>query len=499
IGTEYTKTSGSCILGGLNQWNGDEWLLNDLNSVLVETVTDILVEDDGSVWATGFLQIGSNNGSLSHYDGSSWVSFGRHLDYFSTVADSIIDPVSPDSFFWFWTRKITLDQNGSVWVASDGRGVGWFSYENDTLIANDYFSATTGHLFNIEFLSHYCVVRDLLTDNFGNVWICNSEASPSKSGDRPIAIVPLDFIQDPEQYPNWVYLPVKNELGSNLPSAEFYVDRIATDSYGFKWFGGNNNTGEEKGIWILDDNQTISNSADDVWYHVLGLPSDSITAITSDRDGIVWVGTPIGVQYFYPSPDPAVHSYNGIDLWNMPSGQYINCITVDPQNNKWFGTNSGVNVLGADNYTWLDSYTDIEGGYPSPLPGNVVQAIEFNSGTGEAYIGTELGLAKLSTPYRQMGQKVTNVSIIADQNPFLVGDNLDQRLFFDAAGLSETVQMKIFTTAGFLVREMTKEEIISGWDGRNDRGEIVGSGVYLLLAYDPDGNAEVGKVAVIHK
>jgi len=498
-GTVYTTKSTGCIPGGLNYWDGEKWNLNDLNSNFVETVTDILVEDNGAVWVTGRLEVGTGNGTVSHYDGSNWVAFGRHLDYPTTINDTTLAPVSPDSFFWYWTKKITMDQTGSVWVASDGRGTGWFSFDNDTLVANGFYSASNNYLFNIEFGAHYCVVRDLLTDSFGNIWICNSEASEARSGDRPIAVVPSDFIEDPVAYPNWYYLPMKNELGMNLPQAEFYVDRIATDSYGYKWFGGNNNTGEDKGIWILDDNQTISNSDDDHWYHVLGLPSDSITAITRDRDGIMWVGTSQGVQYFYPSSDPASYSYNGIDLYNMPIGLYINCIAVDPQNNKWFGTNSGINVLSADNFTWLNSYTDIEGDYPSPLPGNTIQAIEFNKYTGEAYLGTEKGLAKLSTPFRQMGQKVTDVSIIANQNPFLVGNGIDERLFFDATGLSETVQMKIFTVAGFLVREMTKEEIIAGWDGRNERGELVGSGIYLLLAYDPDGNADVGKVAVIHK
>ncbi len=495
-GTDLTRLStANTRLGGLKSWNGEAWIIHAVEGALVETVTDVLVQDDGSLWVTGQLDLGYGNGVLCHFDGIHWINLGRQYENYELTNQS----VSPDSFFWYRTRQITEDHNGDVWISSDGRGVGWFEFAGDSIQSKGYYTTTTGHLFNIDSYSHYCVVRDLLTDRWGNIWICNSEADMNESGDRPIAVVPTDFIEDPVAYPNWYYLRMKEESGASLQYSAFYVDRIEEDSYGRKWFGGNNNTGDDKGVWVLDDNDTPISDLDDQWTHITGLPSDSITTIVTDRDGIVWVGTPAGVQYFYPDENAQYLAGNRVDLYGLPSGAGVNVIAVDPQNNKWFGTNQGVSILASDNFTWLDTYTDIDGSFPSPLPGGVVQAIAFNPVTGEAYLGTDKGLARLQTPYKQMGSSVTEISIITDSNPFLIGDGSGARLHFDASGLSETTAMKIFTAAGFLVRELTKNEIILGWDGRNLRGELVGSGIYLLLAYDPDGNAEVGKVAVIHR
>ena len=37
------------------------------------------------------------------------------------------------------------------------------------------------------------------------------------------------------------------------------------------------------------------------------------------------------------------------------------------------------------------------------------------------------------------------------------------------------------------------------WDGRNERGQLVGSGVYLLSVYGQDGLNAVAKITVIRK
>lgn len=481
-------------LGGLKRYSGsdNEWVLYSPDGPIVETVNDVLVGRDGSVWVTGRPEIGYTNGGLSHFDGSRWVNWGRFFDNYGDL-----EPASPDSFFWYWTRLMTEDNEGGVWVANDGRGVGWFDFEEDTVLAKGYYSSPSGYLFNIAGTTqHYCVVRDLLTDSQGNIWICNSEANPTLG--QPIAIVPAAFVSNPEANPEWHYLTVKNDDGNVIPYAEFYVDRIAQDSYGRKWFGGNNNTGEDKGVYVLDDNGTPFDDTDDLWTHITNLPSDSITAIVCDRDGIVWVGTPAGVQYFYPEPDP--QNLYGIDLPYIPVGSSVSTIAVDPQNNKWFGTKTGVCALASDNYTWLEDFrfTSLDGAYPSPLPGDVVQAVAFNSETGDAYLGTDKGLARLATPFKQMGPKVAYVQI-TKSNPFIIPADPTEWLSFASGGLSETVEMKILTAAGFLVRHLQKNEIELGWDGRNSRGELVGSGVYLILAYDAAGNTATGKVAVIHR
>jgi ligand-binding sensor domain-containing protein len=481
-------SSGVSRIGGLKRWNSDHWTTFTPEGPLAIFVDDILVEEDGSLWVCGKQDLGYNNGCLSHFDGSHWINLGHHSE------DTLIsNSASPDSFFWYQPRRMVRDNAGNLWVGSDGRGAAWFEFTGDTVLAKGYYSASSGHLFNIPLVnSHYCVVRDLLTDDWGNVWICNSEADQVLG--ESIAIVPSDFINGVQPTPPWHYLTVMNDFGTApVPNASYYIDRVVEDSYGRKWFGANNNKGS--GIKILDDGASPISPLDDVWTTLADPPSTSITALAVDRDGIVWVGTPEGVQYFYPEENPDY--LNGIDVYGFPIGSDIRTIAVDPQNNKWFGTTSGVCVLGADNFTWLNAYTDLEGNYPSPLPSDAVLSIAFNARSGDAYIGTESGLAVLATPYKQMGQTVSYLSIV-QPNPFVVGDGEDTRLIIDPMGLSETSELKIFSTTGYLVRHLVGTEITLGWDGRNTRGELVGSGVYLLLAYAPDGSAQTGKVAVIH-
>lgn len=468
----------SSRLGGLRKFQNGDWQFYSPEGPRGEIISDILVEDNSDVWILGRQSNLFNNGGIFHFDGSHWVNLTRQLDIASAGS-----PVSPDSFFWYETRAIAPDFNGGFWVASDGRGLAWFEFNGDTLHAKAYYSAVSGRLFGIPGSPNYCVVRALLKDDWGNIWVCNSEADPTK-GD-PVAIIPADFIQDTTAFPNWFY------LSPPVPQARYYVDRLAQDSFGRKWFGANNNTGH--GIWILDDGGTPTSTQDDEWMNLHNLPSDSITALVCDKDGVMWVGTPSGVQYFYPAEN--MQALTGIDLY-IPVGQSIRTIAVDPQNNKWFGTTTGVSVLGSDNFTWLHHYTSIDGAYPSGLPGDVVQAIAFDKISGAAYIGTDKGTARLFTPYKQMGAAIAKISAFPD--PFIIHDGLNTRLQFDPTGLSADVRLKIFTMSGILVKTLsTTNEVNRGWDGRNHHGEFVGSGIYLLLAYDPNGGAKTSKVAVI--
>jgi len=467
-------------LGGLHQLIGADWVLRSPEGPLMDVISDIVVEEDGSIWLAGG-QSGYTNGALAHFDGTQWVNITRQMD---TPFEG--GPVSPDSFFWSGIGSLTRDSYGGVWVGSNGKGAARFHFEADTILANAFYPGYSGRLFGIPGAPNFCVVRDMLTDEAGNVWICNSEADPALG--HPIAVVPAGFIADSLSNPNWSYLTVETDI----VNAPYQVDRMALDSFGRKWFGANNQIGS--GVRILDNKGTLS-ASDDEWFVLGDLPSDSITALRCDQDGVMWVGTPAGVRYFYPVED--LTQLQGFDLV-LPMVQSVRAIGVDPQNNKWFGTTAGVSVLAADNYTWLNNYTSFEGAFPSPLPGDNVQAIAFDVGRGYAYLGTDQGLARVETPYMATGEAVTYVEV--SPNPFKIPPAQDEFLRFKSAGLDDYAELKIFTVTGLLVRHLKSiNEINAGWDGRNMHNELVGTGIYLLLAYSSDGSASVSKVAVIHQ
>ena len=55
----------------------------------------------------------------------------------------------------------------------------------------------------------------------------------------------------------------------------------------------------------------------------------------------------------------------------------------------------------------------------------------------------------------------------------------------------------IYTINGKLVKELTAVEAMMGWDGTDDEGDIVGSGIYLILVASTEGNTKLGKVSVV--
>ena len=56
--------------------------------------------------------------------------------------------------------------------------------------------------------------------------------------------------------------------------------------------------------------------------------------------------------------------------------------------------------------------------------------------------------------------------------------------------------VRIFNVAGELVRQTI---VGDPWDGKNDKGEDVASGVYIFVITDSQGNVGRGKLLLIRK
>ena len=68
-------------------------------------------------------------------------------------------------------------------------------------------------------------------------------------------------------------------------------------------------------------------------------------------------------------------------------------------------------------------------------------------------------------------------------------------------GLVRDSEIKIITIAGKLVAEFSSPGGRTAfWDGRDDNGNLINSGVYIVIAFDSEGNNTItGKVAVFRK
>ena len=90
----------------------------------------------------------------------------------------------------------------------------------------------------------------------------------------------------------------------------------------------------------------------------------------------------------------------------------------------------------------------------------------------------------------------STAKIVTFPNPF--SDSVT--VFVDKSDASDKIKLSIFTAAGELVYQFSEEDegevFQKTWNGRNDRGRRVSSGIYLLKV-DINGHSEIIKVAKI--
>ncbi len=167
----------------------------------------------------------------------------------------------------------------------------------------------------------------------------------------------------------WRTYSAANGLANN------WVNAIAVDSAGNKWFGTDWGVSKFDGLsW------TTYTTAD-------GLVNNIVTAVAIDRKGNKWFGTGGGVSKFNGTTWATYTANDGL------AANIVNAIAVDRKENKWFGTDCcGVSKF--DGKTWT-TYTTADG-----LASDTVKSIASDRtgdiwfGTGADWFGREGGVSK---------------------------------------------------------------------------------------------------------
>jgi hypothetical protein len=166
---------------------------------------------------------------------------------------------------------------------------------------------------------------------------------------------------------------------------------------------------------------------------------------------------------------------------------------VDALNQKWVGTSEGVVLLSTDGTQQIATYSvESTGG---KLINNDVRSIAVDGKTGMAYFGTLNGLAAVTTASATPNQVLGKLLI--SPNPLFIPGSSEATI----DGLVENSQIKIMSIDGRLIRKIVPPGgRIGFWDGRNDEGAYVASGVYIIVASSEKGEtATTGKIAVIRR
>lgn len=284
------------------------------------------------------------------------------------------------------------------------------------------------------------------------------------------------------------------------------VDKLPTivdpfiDSRGWLWL---TSLQDETGVFCAKMNGTPFDTSDDeskIWLNKFtnqdGISYDvyQVYAVVEDMNGEIWVGTNTGL-FVIDNPKTffdkgifkqiKVPRNDGTGLADyLLSGTYIKAMKVDGANRKWVGTNdNGVYLISADGKETIHHFTTEN----SPLPSNNIVSIAINGKSGDVFIGTDKGMASYMSDATRPQETLDEKNIYAYPNP--VRANYSGNI--SIVGLTHGCNVKIVDAAGFLINEGTSNGGQYNWNGRNQQGEKVPSGVYYVLTYDSNGDEGV--------
>ncbi|MBU1098280.1 MAG: hypothetical protein KKB34_17485 [Bacteroidetes bacterium] len=418
------------------------------NGPITNSFLSISVDENDNIWAaTGKDVFGKG---FMRFDGSTWTNFNK----------SAYPSLPTDDF-----HKV-FSYNNRIFACS--WGFGFILLEDDSM---KLYNATTEGLSGVPWSPNFVVIQDIKLDNNNNIWVFDHLAADS----RPLVVFTESGKKHTYQFPFFSM------------NQDNYIDNGAIDDYGTKWFSIQN-----RGLFYFSENGTLENETDDVWGYLSQneyFENRDITSIAVDNRNEIWIGTSLGIKII---PDPARPT--GLMLSAFPLRQQsINCIAVDPLNQKWVGTSQGLFHVSSDGSYLLEQYDSKN----SPLQSDDIKSIAINENTGTVYIGTTLGLSSLTTTSVKPNADFSK--LFCYPNPLIINEGQNTNLNID--GLVQNSSIKILSVDGKLVKEFSSiGGRIDSWNGRNDRGEYVNSGIYIIVAYDVDGTkVESTKVAVIRK
>ena len=216
--------------------------------------------------------------------------------------------------------------------------------------------------------------------------------------------------------------------------------------------------------------------------------------IKADKNGMIWIGTASGVISFDPreafDPDFRI---NRVKVSNdqgtsvnevLLEGLQVNCIDVDTQNRKWFGTNSnGVYLASADGSEIIKHFDMTN----SPLPSDQIYSVCYNQSTNSVLIVTSNGVLEYYCDVTPSASDYSNV--YAYPNPV-------QSLYSGYVTIKDLMDnstVVITDAAGNRVATLQSTGGIAMWDVCNTNGNPVNTGVYKVYAAQGTTPSTTGK------
>ena len=430
----------------------------------------------GARWATESKRAGS----FSIYDGSEWTgvtatTVRQQLNLFAAPRDIVsigADPTDAGHFFACCYGMGLIEFR-------DYKGYKHYTVANSTLRSAaennpDYYTRTEG----------------AMVDDEGNLWVLNTGEDAH----------PVNIMTPAGQWYGLDIYVGRQTLHFSTPWEITQDNRYSN----YKWMIDQRSS---TGVVLLDDGGTPLSAGDDkAVKRSVFLDGDNVQlspaalyCLAQDQDGDIWLGTPTGIIIIPSSEDffasntckrIKIPRNDGTNLADYLLGtEQVNAIAVDGANRKWIGTEtSGIYLMSADGLTTLAHFTTDN----SVLPSNAILSIAIHPLTGEVFVGTASGIASYKSDAAEPHDDLSEA--YAYPNP--VRPNYQGVITI--TGLMENTTVNIMDAGGNLVCKTISNGGIAVWDGRNFRGERVGSGVYTALCNAEGKNHTTVKILFMH-
>ncbi|MFH1007483.1 MAG: two-component regulator propeller domain-containing protein, partial [Candidatus Latescibacterota bacterium] len=442
------------------------WISMGAERVLTHPrVTTLLSDAHGDVWAGTFYEV-------TRFRGLEWTSwgkdellgdgvFGLRLDGVGNVWMGMSDSVSRFSASgWTTWRGEGQDFSGKqpIEVFQDASGNMVAQLENGVLMR--FQNGGWKQWTTLQALAHSPArVSDI--DPFGNLWIGTMPFSASGT-DAAVARF------DGTHWTTW---------SSNEGLVGEYVEALVSDALGRVWIGlWPSGARVGGGVGCFDGSEWR------FWTEKDGLISSWVYALLMDAEGKLWVGSRGGVS-----------QYDGTVWRNWEMGRI--CVLVeDPYGRIWAGGNNGLNSFdGSDWKRWTTEH--------GLVSNNVLLLLADAS--GRLWVGTDKGLSMYSA--RTTGIAVPDQETALPRslvlspnypNPF----NSTTMIRFEVPA-TEKVRLILYNVLGQQVRTLVDAKHTAGtyavrWDGKDDAGREVGSGLYMARI-EAGGSVRVRKLMLL--
>ena len=434
--------------------------------------------------AGGDLNYNSINreGTIMYYDNGTWYNFiedniaeqtGLTYTNISSIAQDPNDP----------THHFVTSAGHGLYEFKDLKFVQRFDYTNSLLRTLQPVQSTPENYVRCDALTY---------DTEGNLWMVNCQV------DTVLTILKKDN--------TWTRLYYEElKTAPNLPDMFF-------DDKGRLWVLSKRNSTNKAGVFVLDYHGTLEDTSDDI--HIIRKDitnQDGVEyspyyfySFAQDLNNQIWVGTSEGL-FVIEDPDDFIQNddfrftqikiarNDGTDYADyLLNGVNISSIAIDAANRKWIGTVAdGVYLVSADGQEILQHFTTDN----SPLISDEIQSIAVNPQPGEVMIGTFLGLVSYMSDANTPATELDKSNVRVYPNPV----KPDYNGVIAVDGLTLNAEVKITTVTGQLVYSGRANGGLFTWDGRNQSGKRVSSGVYNIISTNAEGKkAIVNRVTFIH-